>query len=429
MRNLYIAIIVALLMAGSTLAAPRELVIVNGLGETFDVVNLEDSTVSLLVDLLGLYPNDFVISGNTGIAINSGSNDLYFYNLATMSRIGTCFLGNGHNPYNGAFLNADTLYVTNLISSTVSKIRVSDRSIIGEFPIGDGIDSDSPQGIVIRDRRAYICLSSFNDLFEYDAGKLEVRDCDNDTLITRVTVGVNPQVARFGYDGYLYILCTGNYAAIEGWLFKFDPVSNALVDSLSVGGYPGGLAITKQNVAFLAAGGWPPPVKMTSSGLQFVERSFDTSVGEKSGGLVYTIGLNELTLLHGPANPLNTDWGVTSLTAVSDSTVVTCNFADDTVTEIDSAGTVLARFDVGDGPLAAAKFPSCFAMKGDANFTGSINISDAVFLIEHIFAGGSPPYVTGGGDMDCSGQLTISDVVAIISHIFGGGAGSCGCAD
>lgn len=429
MKYLYIIIIAALLTTGTTLAAQRDLVVVNGLGETFDVVNLEDSSVSLLVDVLGLYPNDFVISGNTGIAINSGSNDLYFYNLATMSRTGTCFLGNGHNPYNGAFLSADTFYVTNLVSSTVSKIRVSDRSIIDEFPIGDGIDSDSPQGIVIRDRRAYICLSSFNDLFEYDAGKLEVRDCDYDTLIARVTVGVNPQVARFGYDGYLYILCTGNYAAIEGWLFKFDPQSNTLIDSISVGGYPGGLAITKQNVAFLAAGGWPPPVKMSPSGLQFVGRSSLASAGEKSGGLVYTIGLDNFTLLHGPANPLNTDWGVTSLTTVSDSTIVTCNFADDTVTEIDSTGAVLARFAVGDGPLAAAKFPSCFAVKGDANFTGSINISDAVFLIEHIFTGGPPPIVAGSGDMDCSGQLTISDVVAIINFIFGGGVGSCGCAD
>ncbi len=429
MKNLYITIIVTLLTVGTSFAGHRELVVVNGLGETFDVVNLDDSTVSPLVDLLGLYPNDFVISGNTGIAINSGSNDLYFYNLATMSRIGTCFLGNGHNPYNGAFLNADTFYVTNLVSSTVSKIKVSDRSLIGEFPIGDGIDSDSPQGILIRDRRAYICLSSFNDLFEYDAGKLEVRDCDNDTLIARVTVGVNPQIARFGYDGFLYILCTGNYAAIEGWLFKFDPASNTLVDSLAVGGFPGGLATTKQDVAFLAAGGWPPPVRMTPSGLQFVERSFDTSVGEKSGGLVFTINLDNFSLLHGPANPLNTDWGVTSLTAISDSTVMTCNFADDTITEIDSAGIVLARFDVGDGPLAAAKFPTCFAMKGDANFTGSINISDAVFLIEHIFAGGSAPIVAGSGDMDCSGLLTISDAVAVISFIFGGGAGSCGCAD
>ncbi len=240
MKNLCTALFLVLLATVANFAAPRELVIVNGLGETFDVVDLEDSTVSLFVDELGLYPNDLVVNGNTGIAVNSGSNDLYFYDLVTRQRSGTCFLGSGRNPYNGAFLNSDTFFVTNLVSSTVTKIKVSDRSIVSEFPVGDGIDSDSPQGILIRNRRAYICLSSFNDLFEYDAGKLEVRDCNNDTLIARVTVGVNPQVARFGYDGYLYVLCTGNYAAIEGWLYKFDPVTNTVVDSLSVGGFPGG---------------------------------------------------------------------------------------------------------------------------------------------------------------------------------------------
>ncbi len=168
---------------------------------------------------------------------------------------------------------------------------------------------------------------------------------------------------------------------------------------------------------------------MTTSGPQFVGRQLAPPSFNKSSGLVYTVGLDLFSLLHGPANPLSADWGVTSLTTISDSTVITCNFADDTITEIDSAGTVHARFNVGDGPLMAAKFPSCFAIKGDANFTGTINISDAVFLIDFIFAGGPPPIVSGSGDMDCSGNLTISDVVAIISFIFGGGAGSCGCAD
>lgn len=429
MKYLYITLIGSFLLAANICAAPRELLIVNGLGETLDLVNLEDSTTLLAVDLLGLYPNDFAVSGNTGIAINSGSNDLFFYDLAARQRIGRLFLGNGRNPYVGAFLNADTFYVTNLVSSTVTKVKVSDSSIVSEFAVGDGIDSDSPQGIVIRDRRAYICLSSFNSLFEYDAGKLEVRDCSTDTLIVRVTVGINPQLARFGYDGFLYILCTGNYADIEGWLYKFDPASNSLIDSLAVGAFPGGLAITKQGIAFLAAGGWPPPVQMTTAGRLFVERRFEQSASAKSGGLVFTIDLASLTLIHGPANPLSADWGVTAVTTVSDSTVVACNFADDTITEIDSAGTVLARFQVGDGPLAAAKFPACYVAIGDADFSGLINISDAVFLINYIFAGGPAPAITGSGDMDCSGNLTISDAVAVINFIFAGGSGSCGCAD
>ncbi len=427
MKSIFV-LIVLLAVTSLIFAAPRELLVVNGLGETLDVVDLQDSSVALFIDALGLFPNDIAVAGNRGIAINSGSNDLYFYDMSTKQRTGTLFLGNGRNPYNGVFLNPDTFYVTNLVSSTVTKVRVTNRSIITEFAVGNGIDSDSPQGILIRDRRLYICLTSFNDLFEYDAGKLEVRDCETDSLITRVTIGINPQVAEFGYDGYLYILCTGNYADVQGWLFKFDPGTNTIVDSLATGGFPGGLAITKKNIAFIAAGGWPPPVRMTTTGREFVDRRYQVSA-DKSGGLVYTANLSTLSMIHGPANPLNADWGVTSVTTISDSTVVTCNFADDTVTEIDSSGGVLARFHVGDGPLAIAKYPDCFALKGDADFSGAINISDAVYLVNYIFAGGHAPVVSGGGDMDCNNQNSISDVVKIINYIFANGSGPCGCAD
>ncbi len=68
--------------------------------------------------------------------------------------------------------------------------------------------------------------------------------------------------------------------------------------------------------------------------------------------------------------------------------------------------------------------PSCDRC-GDANGNGTLNISDAVFLIAYIFAGGSPPgdcgIPLGLGDADGNGIVNISDVVAIIAYIFAGG--------
>ena len=75
-------------------ALTRDLIIVNGLGETADFVELTDSTISRNVATLGLAPNDFLVGGNTGIAVNSTSNDLYFFALPSMSPLGTLFLGN-----------------------------------------------------------------------------------------------------------------------------------------------------------------------------------------------------------------------------------------------------------------------------------------------------------------------------------------------
>ncbi len=60
-------------------------------------------------------------------------------------------------------------------------------------------------------------------------------------------------------------------------------------------------------------------------------------------------------------------------------------------------------------------------VEGDANRDGNINITDAVYLLQFIFAGGSPPHPHLAGDANCSGVVNITDVVYIIAWIFCGG--------
>lgn len=62
---------------------------------------------------------------------------------------------------------------------------------------------------------------------------------------------------------------------------------------------------------------------------------------------------------------------------------------------------------------------------GDADGNGSVTISDAVYLITHIFSGGPAPVPPEGGDADCSGMITISDAVYLITYIFAGGPAPC----
>ncbi len=65
---------------------------------------------------------------------------------------------------------------------------------------------------------------------------------------------------------------------------------------------------------------------------------------------------------------------------------------------------------------------------GDANGSGTVNISDAVYLIAYIFSGGSAPSPLLAGDANCSGTVNISDAVYLIAYIFSGGAAPCaGC--
>ncbi len=85
-------------------------------------------------------------------------------------------------------------------------------------------------------------------------------------------------------------------------------------------------------------------------------------------------------------------------------------------------------------------FAICTWKVGDADGSGAITISDAVYLIDHIFGpcegcpSGPPPtpHNPGSGDADCSGSLSISDAVYLINYFFAGGPPPgqvCNCAD
>ena len=80
------------------------------------------------------------------------------------------------------------------------------------------------------------------------------------------------------------------------------------------------------------------------------------------------------------------------------------------------------------GIIYGATRISCDFICGDANGSGTVNISDAVYLIAYIFSGGPAPEPLLAGDANCSGSVNISDAVYLIAYIFSGGPAPCeGC--
>ena len=55
---------------------------------------------------------------------------------------------------------------------------------------------------------------------------------------------------------------------------------------------------------------------------------------------------------------------------------------------------------------------------GDANADIDVNISDAVYIINYIFAGGDPPDPFDAGNVNCDEEVNVSDAVSIINYIF-----------
>ena len=62
---------------------------------------------------------------------------------------------------------------------------------------------------------------------------------------------------------------------------------------------------------------------------------------------------------------------------------------------------------------------------GDANGDTQVNVSDAVAIINYVFAGGNPPDPIELGDVNCDGNCNVSDAVYLINFVFGGGNPPC----
>ena len=62
---------------------------------------------------------------------------------------------------------------------------------------------------------------------------------------------------------------------------------------------------------------------------------------------------------------------------------------------------------------------------GDANADASVNLSDAVYIINYVFSGGDAPVPYDAGDVNCDGKCNVSDAVFIINYVFSGGKAPC----
>jgi hypothetical protein len=60
-------------------------------------------------------------------------------------------------------------------------------------------------------------------------------------------------------------------------------------------------------------------------------------------------------------------------------------------------------------------------LPGDADASGAVDVDDAVYLINYIFAEGPAPVPMNSGDSDASCEINIDDVVYVVIYVFSGG--------
>lgn len=87
----------------------------------------------------------------------------------------------------------------------------------------------------------------------------------------------------------------------------------------------------------------------------------------------------------------------------------------------DGDGDGYAAVDVGVDEYVLLSY-----LCGDVNADGTVDVSDAVYIISYIFAGGPAPLPLEAGDVNNDQAVDISDAVYLIQYIFGGGPAPCG---
>jgi len=241
----------------------------------------------------------------------------------THQPVADIYLPIGSNPYFIAF-SQNYGYVTGWVSGKVYEIDLSSNQVERELEIGG-----YPEGILFADGLLYVTQTYFDpDDYSYGQGKIAIIDATTFTLESQVDVGKNPQWVSRAPDGGLHVVCTGNYNDVEGSVYIFDPVSEAVVDSILIGGQPASLAISPLGIGYLAAGGWI------------------------NHGYIYCYDIQTGDIIRGESNPILSGLGVTWVAVDSLGFVYSCDFGDDTVTKLSFSGEVIRTFGMGDGPIS-----------------------------------------------------------------------------
>ncbi len=420
LKNLFLVLSLSTALSLTSAQADIITYVVNGYpgDETLSKINLTTGQVVNNILDLGVSPNQIVIQKDLAYVINSLDHDIQIIDLVTETTVGYINIGEPRNPFHMAFVDSQYAYVTNFGTHTISKVDLINRTVVGEYGVGR-----APEGLMVVRNKLYICCTGFvwpkykpiagrewvfdpthraNDVkaYSYITGRVYVFDLKSEVVVDSISVGLNPQYLDLDPEGELNVMCTGNYWSVMGQIYRIDTYSDMVIDSTATGGSPGVISIAADGVGYLAAGGW------------YLEP-----------GLIYTFDTFADTMLRGQGNPITTDTGVISVTAMFHSKVLSCNFQADDVTLLNSSGALLGKYLVGNGPIFLALYPPW--IEGDCNGDGELSVSDVVYLINYLFKGGPTPKFMSAADANCDGKITVSDVVYLINYLFKGGPQPC----
>jgi len=327
---------------GGSIPGDRNILVVNGLGETLTAIDLGDMTVYNDLMTLGKWPNHVTSdeSMQNVYVVNSGDNQVMEIDAFTGEVTRRLDVGIGQNPWR-CEITGSSLWVTNFLTGEVDVIDLNTGTVSARINIGG-----TPQAIHIFEDVVYVTDTAFQYSF-FGQGRVVAIDADSRAVLGSCSVGTNPQDLLVDSSGRLHVVCTGSYSPgggdDQGEIHVVDSNGLVPVDTLEMGGNPSSLCMG-------------------------------------SGGLIYTAGYwgglmaynaNSLEVLHGLSSPLLAEDGIMDIEFdPSSGLLYITDFDEDRIMVFDpSSEQVVSRLGVGDGPVRIHIFEPV-AAKGAVRATG-----------------------------------------------------------
>lgn len=217
--------------------------VLNSGGSSISVIDLEEDSVYNNVATVGQYPNQLVYRDGKLYCVNSGSDNIMIWDVATWTPETPVALGEGNNPMKMVFYSDEVAYVTCLFTNSVLKVDMTTKSVTRTMSAGVGCT-----GIAIANDKVYATNSGYVWGSPYLPGTVNVYNAISGDSVTVIDVATNPQDIAVDASGNLHVVCTGDYGAtMSGNISVIDPETDVVTSTYAIGGSPGGIAIDPIN--------------------------------------------------------------------------------------------------------------------------------------------------------------------------------------